>query len=161
TLIGGRDFPIIFGAGYPVTGCADASYTTNDRRASDGSGSRVSPQPMRCRRQWSPDLSERRQSSHNPYIPLWYHRRSLGTWTWRVSLTDRMVAYAGGGVGEVLPAYPPSRRPYLEMPAYEALCDMNLYRLLARRGEEGRPIRVGLIGAGKFGTMFLAQAGAM
>ncbi len=29
---------------------------------------------------------------------------------------------------------------------------------LARRGEEGRPVRVGLIGAGKFGTMFLSQA---
>jgi predicted homoserine dehydrogenase-like protein len=29
---------------------------------------------------------------------------------------------------------------------------------LARRAEEGRPVRVGLIGAGKFGTMFLSQA---
>jgi predicted homoserine dehydrogenase-like protein len=35
---------------------------------------------------------------------------------------------------------------------------MNLHRKLLRRAEEGRPIRVGLIGAGKFGTMFLAQA---
>src|ERR671919_429155 len=35
---------------------------------------------------------------------------------------------------------------------------MNLSRLLARREADGRPIRVGLIGAGKFGTMFLAQA---
>ncbi|HYM31907.1 MAG TPA: SAF domain-containing protein [Candidatus Cybelea sp.] len=36
---------------------------------------------------------------------------------------------------------------------------MNLYRLLAERAEQGRPVRVGLIGAGKFGAMFLAQAG--
>lgn len=34
---------------------------------------------------------------------------------------------------------------------------MNLHRLLARRVEAGRPVRVGLIGAGKFGSMFLAQ----
>ncbi len=35
---------------------------------------------------------------------------------------------------------------------------MNLHRMLAKRAEEGQPIRVGLIGAGKFGSMFLAQA---
>ncbi|MCC2663114.1 MAG: flagellar protein FlgA [Geminicoccaceae bacterium] len=35
---------------------------------------------------------------------------------------------------------------------------MNLFRLLSRRAEAGRPIRVGVIGGGKFGTMFLAQA---
>jgi predicted homoserine dehydrogenase-like protein len=35
---------------------------------------------------------------------------------------------------------------------------MNLYRLLSQRAEEGKPVRVGLIGAGKFGTMFLSQA---
>jgi predicted homoserine dehydrogenase-like protein len=34
---------------------------------------------------------------------------------------------------------------------------MNLHRLLARRLEAGRPVRIGLIGAGKFGSMFLAQ----
>jgi predicted homoserine dehydrogenase-like protein len=34
---------------------------------------------------------------------------------------------------------------------------MNLYRLLAQRAALGRPVRVGLIGAGKFGSMFLAQ----
>ncbi len=34
---------------------------------------------------------------------------------------------------------------------------MNLYRLLQRRADAGRPVRVGLIGAGKFGSMFLAQ----
>ncbi|MEM9104239.1 MAG: hypothetical protein AAGC96_01180, partial [Pseudomonadota bacterium] len=34
---------------------------------------------------------------------------------------------------------------------------MNLFTKLQMRAEEGRPIRVGLIGAGKFGTMFLAQ----
>ena len=37
---------------------------------------------------------------------------------------------------------------------------MNLHRLLTARAAEGRPIRVALIGAGKFGTMFLAQAHA-
>ena len=34
---------------------------------------------------------------------------------------------------------------------------MNLYRLLQKRTEAGRPVRVGLIGAGKFGSMFLSQ----
>jgi predicted homoserine dehydrogenase-like protein len=34
---------------------------------------------------------------------------------------------------------------------------MNLYALLSRRAAESRPIRVLLIGAGKFGSMFLAQ----
>lgn len=33
-----------------------------------------------------------------------------------------------------------------------------LYGDLARRAGEGRPVRVGLVGAGKFGAMFLAQA---
>ncbi len=35
---------------------------------------------------------------------------------------------------------------------------MNLHRLLAVREAAARPLRVGLIGAGKFGTMYLAQA---
>ena len=35
---------------------------------------------------------------------------------------------------------------------------MNLSSLLARRTADGRPVRVGLIGAGKFGSMILAQA---
>lgn len=35
---------------------------------------------------------------------------------------------------------------------------MNLYRKLLERAEKNRPIRIGLIGAGKFGAMFLAQA---
>ncbi len=34
---------------------------------------------------------------------------------------------------------------------------MNLQPLLAARVEAGKPVRVGLIGAGKFGSMFLAQ----
>jgi predicted homoserine dehydrogenase-like protein len=34
---------------------------------------------------------------------------------------------------------------------------MNLYRLLQRRAAQGHPVRVGLIGAGKFGSMFLSQ----
>src|SRR5687767_2844055 len=35
---------------------------------------------------------------------------------------------------------------------------MNLHHLLRQREASGKPVRVGLIGAGKFGTMFLAQA---
>jgi predicted homoserine dehydrogenase-like protein len=35
---------------------------------------------------------------------------------------------------------------------------VNLHRLLLRRAEEGRPVRVAVIGAGKFGSMFLHQA---
>ena len=35
---------------------------------------------------------------------------------------------------------------------------MNLHKLLTQREAEGAPIRVGLIGAGRFGTMYLAQA---
>jgi predicted homoserine dehydrogenase-like protein len=35
---------------------------------------------------------------------------------------------------------------------------MNLYRLLKLRADEGRPVRVGVIGAGKFSSMFLSQA---
>lgn len=38
---------------------------------------------------------------------------------------------------------------------------MNLHRLLLRRATEGRPIRVAVIGAGKFGSMFLHQATRM
>lgn len=34
---------------------------------------------------------------------------------------------------------------------------MNLHRLLLEREQAGKPLRVGLIGAGKFGSMFLAQ----
>ena len=35
---------------------------------------------------------------------------------------------------------------------------MNLSSKLKERAEAGRPVRIGMIGAGKFGTMFLAQA---
>jgi len=36
---------------------------------------------------------------------------------------------------------------------------MNLHRLLAeRQAKRGRPVRIGLIGCGKFASMFLAQA---
>ena len=35
---------------------------------------------------------------------------------------------------------------------------MNLHAMLQRRAAEGRPVTAGLIGAGKFGSMFLAQA---
>jgi len=34
---------------------------------------------------------------------------------------------------------------------------VNLYRLLQKRVADGHPVRVGLIGAGKFGSMFLSQ----
>jgi predicted homoserine dehydrogenase-like protein len=35
---------------------------------------------------------------------------------------------------------------------------MNLHRMLLARSAEGRPLRVALVGAGKFGSMYLAQA---
>lgn len=35
---------------------------------------------------------------------------------------------------------------------------MNLARMLATRAEEGNPVKVGIIGAGKFGAMYLSQA---
>src|SRR5688500_15979191 len=35
---------------------------------------------------------------------------------------------------------------------------MNFYRLLGQRAATGEPLRVALIGAGKFGSMFLSQA---
>jgi len=38
---------------------------------------------------------------------------------------------------------------------------MNLHRLLQRRSATGKPVRVGLIGAGKFGSMFLNQVPTM
>jgi hypothetical protein len=34
---------------------------------------------------------------------------------------------------------------------------MNLYAKLEQRQAEGRPVRIALIGAGKFGSMYLAQ----
>ena len=34
---------------------------------------------------------------------------------------------------------------------------MSLYAQLQRRHADGKPIRIGLIGAGKFGSMYLAQ----
>src|SRR6266403_747462 len=38
---------------------------------------------------------------------------------------------------------------------------MNLHRLLQQRAASGKPVRVGLIGAGKFGSMFLNQVPTM
>lgn len=38
---------------------------------------------------------------------------------------------------------------------------MNLYTLLQQRAQSGNPIKAGIIGAGKFGTMFLSQARLM
>ena len=34
---------------------------------------------------------------------------------------------------------------------------MNLHRMLLARAAESKPLRIGLIGAGKFGSMYLAQ----
>jgi predicted homoserine dehydrogenase-like protein len=34
---------------------------------------------------------------------------------------------------------------------------MNLYAKLRERDAQGKPLRVGLVGAGKFGAMYLAQ----
>ena len=34
---------------------------------------------------------------------------------------------------------------------------MNLHRLLEARQAAGKPVRVALVGAGKFGSMYLAQ----
>ena len=34
---------------------------------------------------------------------------------------------------------------------------MNLHRLLGEREAQGKPLRVGLIGAGKFAAMYIAQ----
>jgi predicted homoserine dehydrogenase-like protein len=34
---------------------------------------------------------------------------------------------------------------------------MNLHARLCERAAQGRPLRIGLIGAGKFGSMYLAQ----
>jgi len=34
---------------------------------------------------------------------------------------------------------------------------MNFFHMLQQRADAGRPVRVGLIGAGKFGSMFLTQ----
>ncbi|PHP68586.1 flagellar biosynthesis protein FlgA [Zhengella mangrovi] len=38
---------------------------------------------------------------------------------------------------------------------------MNLHRLALERAESGKPVRAGLIGAGKFGSMFLSQVPTM
>ena len=38
---------------------------------------------------------------------------------------------------------------------------MNLHRLRQQRVAAGKPVRVGLIGAGKFGSMFLNQVPTM
>ena len=35
---------------------------------------------------------------------------------------------------------------------------MSLHALLCKRGEEKQPIRIGMIGAGRYGAMFLAQS---
>ncbi|NNK56710.1 MAG: flagellar biosynthesis protein FlgA, partial [Desulfofustis sp.] len=35
---------------------------------------------------------------------------------------------------------------------------MNLYSMLQKRDRDGTPVRVGVIGAGKFSSMFLCQA---
>jgi hypothetical protein len=42
--------------------------------------------------------------------------------------------------------------------ANQGVRDVNLYSKLLERDAAGRPVTVGVIGAGKFGTMFLSQA---
>src|SRR5262249_31678239 len=44
-----------------------------------------------------------------------------------------------------------------DFPRPEREATLNLHAKLLEREARGRPIRIGLIGAGKFGTMFLAQ----
>ncbi len=46
----------------------------------------------------------------------------------------------------------------LRLPLANPDTPMNLHRMLLERQAAGRPVTVGLVGAGKFGTMFLAQA---
>ena len=52
----------------------------------------------------------------------------------------------------------PVSRPWMASGQPKRGPAVNLHRLLVDRAEAGRPVRVGLIGCGKFGTMFLAQA---
>jgi predicted homoserine dehydrogenase-like protein len=44
------------------------------------------------------------------------------------------------------------------LPANCGVCGVNLHSKLLERESAGRPVTVGVIGAGKFGTMFLSQA---
>jgi hypothetical protein len=60
---------------------------------------------------------------------------------------------------------PVSPRPWQPAPLFEKQgyrwsgeTTVNLHALLTQRAAQGRPVRVGLIGAGKFGSMYLAQA---
>src|SRR4029450_307308 len=51
---------------------------------------------------------------------------------------------------------PPRRHCNLRWPARPEI-PMNLYAKLCERAAQDRPLRIGLIGAGKFGSMYLAQ----
>ena len=35
---------------------------------------------------------------------------------------------------------------------------MNFYTLLSKRAADGQPVKIGVVGAGKFASMFLSQA---
>jgi len=59
--------------------------------------------------------------------------------------------------GDVLHLIPPHRW-WIERSSEMNGTGSQLLQLLAARAESGNPLRVGLIGAGKFGTMFLGQA---
>src|SRR5690242_9536191 len=54
-------------------------------------------------------------------------------------------------------AFAPPRRS-MHGPSVRIGAVMNLHRLLQQRAAAGKPVRVGVIGAGKFGTMFLSQS---
>ena len=79
-------------------------------------------------------------------LPMWRRKSSLDTG--QHVPTDR-VACSAGEAG-------PDLAPFEDVTAKDVA--MNLYTLLAARSEAGRPVRVGLIGAGKFGSMVLSQA---
>src|SRR4051812_33990804 len=55
------------------------------------------------------------------------------------------------------PHEPPSSPPGPPRPG-AAAPRMTLHRLLQARAAQGKPVRAGLIGAGKFGSMYLSQA---
>ena len=69
----------------------------------------------------------------------------------------RRITYSAGGNTRMSPSAPAAARlsPRLcPTPGGGAMWNFNTH--LARLEEQGRPIRVGLIGSGRFGTMIMA-----